>query len=51
MLVGVFLYKESRITVVYIIRSEEKLDKRYFDLTPLLTVYFQPQKPEQGLVS
>lgn len=51
MLAGVFLDKEGRVAVVYIIWSEEMLDKCYFDLTPLFMVDFQPQKPEQGLLS
>lgn len=50
---------ESRITVIHVTESEEMSDKHYFDLTPLssmyliplLVMYFQPQKPEQGLVS
>lgn len=34
-LVGVLLYMESRITVIYVIRSEEMLGKSYLGLTPL----------------
>lgn len=59
MSVGAFLYKGSRITVLYIIESEEILEKHYFGLTPLssiyslplLAVYFQLQEPEQGSLS
>lgn len=59
MLVGVLLYKESRITVLYVIESEEMLEKHCFGLTPhssihslpLFAVCFQPREPEQGLLS
>lgn len=59
MLVGAFLYKGSRITILYTIESEEILEKHYFHLTllsfiyspPLSAVYFQPQEPEQGSLS
>lgn len=50
MLVGAFLYKGSRITILYTIESEEILEKHYFHLTllsfiyspPLSAVYLQP---------
>lgn len=48
MLVGVFLYKESRSAVIYVTRSEEMLHKRCFDLTPLVTIYFQPQSQSKA---
>lgn len=59
MLVGALLYKESRITVLYVIESEEISEKHYFGLTPLSSIYsaplfavcFQPQEPEQGSLS
>lgn len=59
MLVGAFLYKGSRTTILHVIESEEILEKHYFGLTPLsstyspplFAVYFQPQEPEQGWLS
>lgn len=59
MLVGAFLYRGSRITILYINESEEIQEKHYFCLTPLSSiyspplsaVYFQPQEPEQGSLS
>lgn len=39
MLVGAFLYKGSRIKVLYVIESEEIVEKHYFGLTPLSSIY------------